>query len=160
SVSLWFPPAAAGGGKPEKVAEVEKATELFNQGKFDEALVQLKAAVKKKPTLPPPRLMLARFHLRAGQAQAAPPQLELAGGGAPGAPGVLRGRRRRGPGRGASARGAAGRPDGPEAGRRGGGGGGEEDRVPAPGRGGPGGGRGGAPRRGAPPPAPEGATGP
>src|SRR5262245_4586501 len=80
---LWPPPAAAGAGKADKVAEVDQASALFNRGKVDEALELLRAAVKKRPTLPPARLMLARFHLRAGQGPAARRQLELAAAEAP-----------------------------------------------------------------------------
>lgn len=73
---LAFTPFASGGplnsvaGTPPKIEEIEKAVEALGKGKMDEAYKLLQEAVKKNPTLPPARLMLARLFLSADQQQA------------------------------------------------------------------------------------------
>jgi Tfp pilus assembly protein PilF len=63
----------------EKMEELEKARDLFFQkGKVDDALKSLQDAVKKKPSLPPARLMLAQFWLQAGKGPQARQVLEQA----------------------------------------------------------------------------------
>jgi len=61
-----------------KMAELEKASELFQKGKIDDAYKSLQDAVKKKPALPPARLMLARLYLNAKQGPQTRQLLELA----------------------------------------------------------------------------------
>ncbi|MFO0850425.1 MAG: tetratricopeptide repeat protein [Gemmataceae bacterium] len=75
--------AAAGRGQPPAPApavspEEEKARKLFAEGKTDDALKELAAAVRANPALPPARLQLAGLFLQAGNAPAARANLELA----------------------------------------------------------------------------------
>src|SRR5947209_5072981 len=56
-------PTDSNSGKQEKIEEIEKAGEALSKGKADEAYKLLQEAVKKNPTLPPARLMLARLYL-------------------------------------------------------------------------------------------------
>ena len=55
-----------------KIKEIEEAGEKLLKGQVDEAYKLLQEAVKKKPDLPPARLMLARLLLntKEGQQQA------------------------------------------------------------------------------------------
>src|SRR5262245_55695710 len=47
-----------------KNEDIEKAGEALRKGQFDDAYKLLQEAVKKKPDLPPARLMLARMFSR------------------------------------------------------------------------------------------------
>jgi tetratricopeptide (TPR) repeat protein len=67
-------PAAAGpvnstATPPAKIKEIEDAGDMLLKGKGDEAYKLLQEAVKKKPDLPPARLMLARLMLRVNELQ-------------------------------------------------------------------------------------------
>jgi tetratricopeptide (TPR) repeat protein len=65
--------------KPEPASGlIDKAAEAFKKGNPDEALKLLQEAVKKQPTLPPARIMLARFWVLAKQGPQARQQLEIA----------------------------------------------------------------------------------
>jgi tetratricopeptide (TPR) repeat protein len=62
-----------------KIKEIEDAGDMLLKGKVDEAYKLLQEAVKKKPDLPPARLMLARLLLNTKEGQQAARQaLELA----------------------------------------------------------------------------------
>jgi Tfp pilus assembly protein PilF len=63
-------PVSSSGKEPPKIEEIEKAGEALAKGKADEAFKLLQEAVKKNPTLPPARLMLARLYLSVNQEQA------------------------------------------------------------------------------------------
>src|SRR5438128_1355115 len=56
-------PTNSTAGKDEKIEEIEKAGEAIMKGKPDEAFKLLQEAAKKNPTLPPPRIMLARLYI-------------------------------------------------------------------------------------------------
>lgn len=60
------PPPAA----DSKIEELKKAEELLRKGKIDEAYKQMEEAVKKKPDLPPARLMLAQVFLAVNNQEA------------------------------------------------------------------------------------------
>lgn len=64
--------------KDMKNEDVEKAGAEFQKGKFDDAFKLLQEARKKDPTLPPARLMLARFFFAANQPQLGRNALEQA----------------------------------------------------------------------------------
>src|SRR4051812_1876949 len=63
-------PESSTSGNQPKIEEIEKAGEALAKGKADEAYKLLQEAVKKNPTLPPARLMLARLYLSVEQEQA------------------------------------------------------------------------------------------
>ncbi len=63
--------------QPAKSPE-EQARDLFAAGKSEEALAQLREAVKANPKLPPARVQLAALFYRAGQGAAARQNLETA----------------------------------------------------------------------------------
>ena len=69
-------------GKPDELnPQIQEAGKLLSQGKIDEAYKELKEAVKKKPELPPARLMLARLMIASKIREFQPrirPVLELA----------------------------------------------------------------------------------
>lgn len=71
-------PVSSTGQNTPKIAEIEKATEVFQKGQVDEAFNLLKEAVKKNPALPPARLMLARFFFASNQLAAGRSVLEAA----------------------------------------------------------------------------------
>jgi tetratricopeptide (TPR) repeat protein len=71
-------PVIIGPSGEQKLPEIEQASESFQKGKVDEAYALLQAAVKKKPTLPPARLMLARFFLLTDEAKMGRQVLEQA----------------------------------------------------------------------------------
>src|SRR3954454_6865058 len=54
-----------------KIKEIEDAGELLLKGKVDDAYKSLQEAVKKKPDLPPARLMLARLLMNTKEGQQA-----------------------------------------------------------------------------------------
>jgi len=56
-------PTPTTGAPAAKIEEIEKAGEKLMRGQMDEAYKLLQEAVKKKPDLPPARLMLARLLL-------------------------------------------------------------------------------------------------
>lgn len=70
--------AAGQPAKPVVSPEEQKARDLFQAGKFDDALKELEKAAKADPKLPPPRVTLADLFYRAGQGQAARVQIEQA----------------------------------------------------------------------------------
>jgi Tfp pilus assembly protein PilF len=76
--SLPAAPDIIGPSGEPRLLEVDQASESFQKGKVDEAYALLQEAVKKKPTLPPARLMLARFFLLTDQAKTARQVLEQA----------------------------------------------------------------------------------
>lgn len=76
-------PVSSTGQNQPKIAEIEKATEVFQKGRVDEAFNLLKEAVKKNPALPPARLMLARFFFASNQPAAGRSVLEAAAGETP-----------------------------------------------------------------------------
>src|SRR6478609_3677657 len=56
-------PTPTTGAPAAKIEEIEKAGEKLMRGQMDEAYKLLQEAVRKKPDLPPARLMLARLFL-------------------------------------------------------------------------------------------------
>src|SRR5829696_6131235 len=82
-------PVNSAGNPAAKIEEIEKAGERLLKGQVDEAYKLLQEAVKKKPDLPPARLMLARLLLntKEGQQQARG-MLELAASETPDHPQV------------------------------------------------------------------------
>lgn len=74
---------------PPGPADDPKAREAFQAGKLDEALKALEAASKANPALPPPRVMLSRWSLEAGQGEQARLLLEQAAAQDPDHPEVL-----------------------------------------------------------------------
>src|SRR5581483_9065815 len=56
-------PVSTTGTQLAKIEEIEKAGAALQKGQVDEAYKLLQEAVKKKPDLPPARLMLARLCL-------------------------------------------------------------------------------------------------
>src|SRR5438477_12469236 len=75
-------PTSSAAPQQPKIEEIEKAGEALVKGKADEAYKLLQEAAKKNPTLPPPRLMLARLYLNPENSEQAQRQgralLELA----------------------------------------------------------------------------------
>lgn len=75
-------PAARDGATPMDAASAKglsssaKALRAYRLGDVDACLSHLRDAVAKKPTLPPPDLILAGFHLNAGRHRLAREQLE------------------------------------------------------------------------------------
>jgi Tfp pilus assembly protein PilF len=65
-------------GPKKNTPEEDKAVELFRVGKLDDALAELRKAVKANPLLPPPRVRLAELLIQAGQGGVARGQLEIA----------------------------------------------------------------------------------
>src|SRR4051794_8176731 len=88
-------PAAAGpvntsASPAAKIEEIEKAGTALQKGQADEAYKLLQEAVRKKPDLPPARLMLARLLLTSREAQQqGRAVLELAAGENPDHPQVF-----------------------------------------------------------------------
>jgi len=62
----------------QQMEEVVEASNRFRSGDLEGAKALLEAACKKRPSLPPPRLMLAQWLAQAKQAAAVRNQLELA----------------------------------------------------------------------------------
>src|SRR5581483_8816977 len=56
-------PVSTTGTQLAKIEEIEKAGAALQKGQVDEAYKLLQEAVKKKPDLPPARLMLARLYM-------------------------------------------------------------------------------------------------
>jgi uncharacterized protein (TIGR02996 family) len=62
-------PVSSTAAPAQKIEEIEKAGVALQKGQIDEAYKLLQEAVKKKPDLPPARLMLARLFLAAREGQ-------------------------------------------------------------------------------------------
>lgn len=73
---------------PTNITELDQAVQYFDRGEYDRSLELLAAARKAHPTLPPPRLILARFFIAENLVRNARPLLEQVVAAEPGYPGV------------------------------------------------------------------------
>lgn len=80
------PPAVPATPPPEAM---EKGRDLFQQGKFEEAVEAWRQAGKADPNLPPPRVILTEMFIAAGQGPAARASLEQAAADDPDHPAVV-----------------------------------------------------------------------
>ncbi len=71
-------PEAAEAEADKTIPEVAEAVALFQQRKFNDALIKLKEAVSKHPKLPPPQIIMAQFFAQAKQTNGVRASLEKA----------------------------------------------------------------------------------